>query len=110
MFWLARRRLHVQLVSICLVLLLMCEHVWICVHECVCARESGVLSRKACQSEDNFVEGVLGLSFSSNVGFRGGTQIARVLKQVLLPAELSFWPGPAVTSRDNRSSNRTGHR
>lgn len=69
-----------------------------------------MLSRRACQSEDNFVEGVLVLSFSSNVGSRGGTQIARVLRQVLLPAEPSFWPGPAVTTRGNSTSNRTGQR
>lgn len=66
--------------------------------------------RGHCQSEDNFVEVALVFSVSSNMGSRGGTQIVRLLKQVRLPDEPSFWPGPAVTARGNGTNYRTGHR
>ena len=109
MFWLARR-LYIRLVSICLVLLLTCELVWMGARECVCARDFGRAFPEGMPVRRQLRGSSLLLSFSFNVGSRGGTQIARVLQQALLPAEPSFWSGPAVTTRGNSTSNRTGQR
>lgn len=68
--------------------LLLYEHVWTCVYECAC--ELDVLPPRACLSEDNFGcgNGSGSLLFLS-CGLQGGTQVGRLLKEVLLPAEPS---------------------